>query len=183
MIQNEAEDLLLKFIEDRLKQKEFILDREEQKRLKEVEELTEALENLRKFEEKHLEELQGIYKYNQNGFDVFSSYLFEPKNEIYNRLRWFDTFDYSNYLYNTLPDDERFLIVGSDGFTHITYKQFEEKLGLSHATAKKYLTSLKDKGKIEVNKIIFGLEYRITSANFSGISGQLNYMEFPNSSN
>ena len=150
---NEIENLIINFIKERLQKKLFILEKAEQDRLKEVEYLTESLEKLKKFEEKHLKELQSIYEYNKNGPDVFNSYLFEPKNEIYNRLRWYDTFDYSNYLFNALPDNERFLIVGSDGYTHITYKQFEETLGISHATAKKYLGILKDKGKIEINKI------------------------------
>ena len=161
MIQDGIENLLLDFIQERLELKEKILDREEQKRLQEVENLTEALEKLSKFEEKHLEELQSIYKYNQYSCDVFSSYLFEPKNEIYNRLRSFETCSFTTYLINTLPENERFLIIGSNGFTHITYKQFEEELGLSHSTAKKYLNLLKDKGKIEINKILFGLEYKI----------------------
>lgn len=160
MIEDQAEELLLNFIKRCLEKKQSIIAREKQKANEEVKELRNTIIKLQQFEKEHIEQLRGIYEFSKYGCALFKTYLLTPINEINNIIAYTKCQD--NLCKNTLPDEEAWLFYSSIDSVLLPYHFIEKELGLSHATAKKYLENLKKKNLIECKRVMGGIEYKLT---------------------
>jgi hypothetical protein len=144
MIENEIEDLIFEFIRKQIQEKESEVEEIKKKSAKELQRLEEADEKLREFEKKHHKELKEIYDFK---YSPFSSSYNEFSHGIDYEPKW---------LKHQLE-----CMGFHEGEILITYKDFEEAIGLNAKSTKKYLEILEVKGRINRKKVIFGYVYSI----------------------
>lgn len=152
--QDDIENLIISFISKKHLEKTDEIVKKCIEIEKEKTKIEIAYEKFGKFEEKHLNELQAIWKipeWRENGHDILSSYLFGAYNSLSNHYRCLEMDKEQILSHKFCPED----------FVCIFFEDFEKDLGISKQTAKKYIGILEQKGKIIKKRGMPGLIFKV----------------------
>lgn len=153
MIEETIFEAILKFIGSRFEQQELFFQEKKKEILDKILQIDARYNEILKYEEENRQELNNLCFLD----GINDLQLFGRKNVS---VFEFVLNDYGNWVENLTYELQNLEKRRCDHVI-ISYREFEEEIGLNSRSVKKYLHILEAQEKIKIKRVIGGLSYRI----------------------